>query len=181
MSAEIRRVVILGILACVLGGYTYVTTPEKKTLGTGAEKKAEKLALDFTLERVTQIEVLFEGQQVVCQRTPAGWKLSPSGAPMTADAIEDFLSNLKKLVNLGEVEGDATQLAEYGLQPPVARIVLQMEGEGTRTLTLGKHNPVQTSLYAQINETPQVVLVGAVVLWDVRKLLMAANSAGVVS
>jgi hypothetical protein len=93
-----------------------------------------------------------------------------------ADAIDDFLMNLKKLVNLGEVEGAATQLSEYGLQPPSSRVILQVEGEGARTLTIGKHNPVQTSIYAQVNESPQVVLVGAVVLWDMRKLVTAANS-----
>ncbi len=178
MRAEVRRVFILGVLACVLGGYAYVTTAEKKTLGTETEQKTEKAALDFTPERVTRVDVLFEGQQVVYQRSPEGWTQAPSGAPMSPETIADFLANLKKLVNLGEVEGGAAQLSEYGLQPPVSRIVLEVEGEGTRTLTLGKHNPVQTSLYAQINESPQVVLVGAVVLWDMRKLVMATNSAG---
>ncbi len=177
MSTEGRRVLILGILACVLGGYAYVTAPERKTLGTGGEKKTERTVLDFTPEHVTQIDLLFDGQHLVCQRTPEGWKQSPDGAQMPPDAIEDFLTNLKKLLNLGEVEGGATQLSEYGLQPPASRVVLQVEGEGTRTLTLGKHNPVQTSLYAQINESPQVVLVGAVVLWDMRKLVTAANNA----
>lgn len=177
MSPEVRRVLLLGVLACVLGGYTYATTPEKKTLGTGAAGKTEKAALDFAPERVTQIDVLFEGLHIACQRSPEGWKQSPTGTPVPPDAIDDFLTNLKKLVNLGEVEGGATHLSEYGLQPPASRIVLQVEGDGARTLTLGKHNPVQTSVYAQINETPQVVLVGAVVLWDVRKLLMVTNSA----
>ena len=178
MSAEVRRVLILGVLACVLGGYTYVTTPEKKTLGTGAAGKTEKAALDFTPEQVKQVDLLFDGQHLVCQRTSEGWKQAESGAPMPPDAIEDFLTNLEKLVNLGDVEGDTTQLAEYGLQPPSSRVVLQVEGVGTRTLTLGKHNPVQTSIYAQIDESPQVVLVGAVVLWDMRKLVTAANNAG---
>jgi hypothetical protein len=177
MSPEVRRVLLLGVLACVLGGYTYATTPEKKTLGTGATGKTEKAALDFALERVTQIDVLFEGLHIVCQRGPEGWKQSPAGTPLPPDAIEDFLTNLRKLVNLGEVEDGAAHLSEYGLQPPASRIALQVEGEGTRTLTLGKHNPVQTSIYAQINEAPQVVLVGAVVFWDVRKLIMATNSA----
>lgn len=178
MSTEGRRVLILGLLACVLGGYTYVTAPEKKTLGAEAGKKAERTVLDFVPERVTHIDLLFDGQRLVCQRTPEGWKQSSSETPVPSEAIEDFLTNLKKLVNLGEVEVGATQLAEYGLQPPVSRVVLQVEGAGTRTLTLGKHNPVQTSIYAQINESSQVVLVGSVVLWDMRKLVTAAKSAG---
>jgi hypothetical protein len=178
MSVEGRRVLILGVLACILGGYVYVTAPATKTLGTGAEKKTERPVLDFTPEHVTQIDLVFDGQQLVCQRTAEGWKQSPSGTQMPADAIDDFLTNLKKLVNLGEVEGGTTQLSEYGLQPPVSRVVLQLKGEEPRILTLGKHNPVQTSVYAQINESPQVVLVGAVVLWDMRKLVTAAKSVG---
>ena len=177
MSSDSRRILLLGLLACVLGGYTYVTAPEKKTLGTGAEKKTEHTVLDFTPEHVTQVDLLFDGQHLVCQRTAEGWKQASSGALVPTDAIDDFLTNLKKLVNLGEVEGAAAQLSEYGLQPPASRVILQVEGEGTRALTIGKHNPVQTSIYAQINESPQVVLVGAVVLWDMRKLVTAANNA----
>jgi hypothetical protein len=178
MSPEFRRVFVLGVLAFVLGGYAYVTTPEKKTLGTEAGRKTERAALDFAPERVTQIDVLFDDQRLVCRRTPEGWKQSPSGTPVRQDAVEDFLANLKKLLNLGEVESAPEQLSEYGLKPPVSQVVLQVEGEGTRTLALGKHNPVQTSLYAQINESPQVVLVGSVVLWDMRKLMTAAGGAG---
>ena len=178
MSVEGRRVLWLGVLACVLGGYTYFTTPQKKTLQVEAGKKAERPVLDFTSEQVTQIDLVFEGQHLVCQRTPEGWKQLPAGKPLRSDAVEDFLANLQKLVNLGEVEGGAAQLSEYGLQPPASRVSLQVAGEGTRTLALGKHNPVQTSLYAQVNESPQVVLVGAVVLWDMRKLMTAANNTG---
>ncbi len=127
---------------------------------------------------MTQIDLVFEGQHLVCQRTPEGWKQAPGGEPLQPEAVEDFLGNLKKLVNLGEVEAGAAQLSEYGLQPPASRVSLQVQGEGSRTLALGKHNPVQTSLYAQVNESPQVVLVGAVVLWDMRKRLTAANNAG---
>jgi hypothetical protein len=121
---------------------------------------------------------VFEGKHLVCQRTPQGWIESSSSAPIRQGEVEDFLSNLQKLLNLGEVEGGAEQIVEFGLQPPAARIMLQVEGEGSRLLALGKNNPVQTSIYAQINETPQVVLVGSVVIWDMRKLFSAAGLTG---
>jgi hypothetical protein len=178
MSAEIRRVLILGVLAFVLGGYAYVTTPEKKFLGSENTKKADHPVLDYTPDKVKQIDVVFEGKHLVCQRTPGGWVESASGAPLRQDAVDDFLANLQKLLNLGEVEGGSEQLSEFGLQPPVARIMLQVEGEGSKTLALGKNNPVQTSLYAQVNEAQQVVLVGSVVMWDMRKLFTAAGLLG---
>ena len=95
MSTEGRRVLLLGILACVLGGYAYATAPERKTPGT--EKKTERAALDFAPEHVTQIDLLFDGQHLVCQRTPEGWEHSSSGARVPNDVVEDFLTNLKKL------------------------------------------------------------------------------------
>lgn len=177
MSAEARRVLLIGLLAVVLGGYAYVTTPEKKMLGAENEKRTEKPALDFASEKVKKLDVVFEGKHFTCQRAPTGWVEPSSGAPVRQDTVEDFLANLHKLLNLGEVEGGREQIVEFGLQPPVARIVLEIEDEGSRILTLGKSNPVQTSLYAQVNETPQVVLVGSVIVWDMRKLFTAAGLA----
>jgi hypothetical protein len=178
MSAEARRVLLIGILAALLGGYAYVTTPEKKIIGAENTKKAEKPALDFTVEKVKKVDVVFEGKHLVCQRTPTGWIEPSSGAPLRQDAVDDFLVNLQKLLNLGEVEGGLEQIAEFGLQPPTARILMEVEGEGVRILALGKNNPVQTSLYAQVNETPQVVLVGSVIVWDMRKLFSSVSLAG---
>ena len=117
MSVEGRRVLWLGVLACMLGGYTYFTTPEKKTLAAESGKKAESSVLDFTAEQVTQIDLVFEGQHLVCQRTPEGWKQAPGGEPLRPEAVEDFLGNLKKLVNLGEVEAGAAQLSGRVLFP----------------------------------------------------------------
>jgi len=178
MSPEIRRVVTFGVLAFILGGYAYVTTPEKKTIGADPSKKTDRPALEFALDKVKKIDVIFEGKHLVGQKTPQGWVEPASGAPLRQDAMDDFLTNLQKLLNLGAVEVREEQLSEFGLHPPVARIMLEVEGEGSRVLSLGKNNPVQTSLYAQINENPQVVLVGSVVTWDMRKLFTAAGLAG---
>lgn len=178
MSGETRRVVVLGLLACLLGGYAYVTAPEKKVLGSDASKKPDRPVLDFLSDKVTQLAVTFEGKQLVCQRTPQGWVEPTSGTPLRQDAVDDFLANLHKLLHLGEVEGDPRLGEEFGLKPPVAQVSLQIEGENPRTLVLGKNNPVQSSLYAQVNETPQIVLVGSVIIWDMRKLFSAVLPTG---
>lgn len=178
MSPEIRRVAIFGVLAILLGGYAYVTTPEKKSIGKDNTKSDDRFVFEFSVDKVKQFDVVFEGMHLVCRRTPQGWVESSSEAPVRQDAVDDFLTNLLKLVNLGAVDVKTEELSEFGLQPPVARIMVEIEGGGTRILSLGKNNPVQTSLYAQINENPQVVLVGSVITWDVRKLLTAAGLTG---
>lgn len=178
MSFESRRVLVLGLFACILGGYTYMTAPEKKGPELPVAEKKERPVLDFHPEQVTQIDLSYEGQHVLCRRTAQGWEQQPQGIPIRAEAVDEFLANLKNLVNLGEVEIGNASLSEYGLHPPTSRVVLQLDNGETRTLALGSRNPVQTSIYAQVNNTPQVVLVGAVVLWDMRKLVMAAQSVG---
>ena len=175
MSAELRRVFVLGLLAVVLGGYAYMTTPEKKIEGAANAKKTERAVFEFVVDKVQKIDAVFEGKHLVCQRTPGGWVNSADGTSMRQDIMEDFLANLQKLLNLGEVEGGMERFSEFGLQPPVSRLLLEVEGSGVQVLTIGRNNPVQTSLYAQINDTPQVILVGSVINWDLRKLFTAAG------
>jgi hypothetical protein len=175
-SSESRRVIVLGLLAGLLGGYTYVTTPEQKTLATQAQQqKTERPVFDFNPEKVTQLDVVFDGQHLVGRRTPEGWKREQSGEPLPSTVVDDFLAALTHLVDLGGVEGKPEELSEYGLKPPKTHIAVQVEGAGTQTLALGKHNPVNTSLYALVNQSQQVILVGSVISWDLRKLMDAVK------
>ncbi len=169
-SRESRRVVILGLAAVLLGGYTYVTTPERKPINTQTAQKADRPIFAFEAEKIVQVDVVYDGKQVSGKRTSAGWQ-SSDGAALPSVAIDDFLTNLTKLVNLGEVErGRDEKLSDYGLEPPVSQITLEVEGEGTQRLAVGKHNPVNTSLYAQVNQSPQIVLIGSIISWELRKL-----------
>ncbi len=175
-SAEGRRVALLMVVALALGGYTYFTAPEKKAAGGSKEEAASRRLIDFNPGRVTKVEISHEGESLICQRTAEGWKVEPSMKALRAGATEDFLESIENLVEVGEVEEGVEGLSEYGLDHPTSRISLQMEGGGTRTIALGSHNPVQTSIYVQVNNVPRVVLVGSVILWDLRKLFFAAKS-----
>ncbi len=175
-SQESRRVVVFGILACVLGGYAYATAPTKKTLNTQTEEKKERPVFTFNAEQVQRFEVAYDGKQLIGERTSAGWK-SPEGRPFPSLAIDDFLLNLTKVVNLGEIEkGRDDKLADYGLEPPVSQITLTIADEGAQSLAIGKHNPVNTSLYALVNQRPQIILIGSIISWELRKLMDAINT-----
>ena len=176
-SQESRRVMFLGALALLLGGYTYVTTPTQTRLASQTQQgKQERPIFEFSAEKIRQIDIIFDEQHLIGKRTSEGWKREQSGEPLPSTIVDDFLTSLTSLVDLGNVEGKPEDLSEYGLKPPKTQISLQVEGAGSQTLILGKHNPVNTSLYALVNESPQVILVGAVISWDLRKLMDAAKS-----
>ncbi len=177
LIGESRRVLVFGLIAGVLGGYTYVTTPAKKPLTSKVAEVSERPIFTFSAEKIAQLDVSHDGKHLIGKRTPEGWK-SSDGATLPSSAIDDFLVNLTKLVNLGEVEkGRDDKLSDYGLDPPVTQIVLEVEGEGAQHLAIGKHNPVNTSLYAQVNQSSQMVLIGSIVSWELRKLMDALQSA----
>lgn len=177
MTSETRRVLTLGLLAVVLGGYTYLSTPEQQLVKQQQAEALERPLFTFSPADVTQINVFFRQQRLVFQHTAEGWKHS-QGIPIKTQTVQDFLTDLVKLVQLGVLEGVDKELAEYGLDPAEASITIQLASGESYSLSLGKRNPVQSSLYAQVNQTSEVVLVGAVVLWDMRKLFTAANQAG---
>lgn len=174
LSAQGRRLVFLTAVALALGGYAYLTTPE--TRQTAGETAFEHRVLDFDPQAVLRVEVVHEGDSLVCRRTPGGWKVEPAMRAVRAGGMTDFLHNLADLVVVGEVAGGSETLLEYGLRHPSARISLYFEEADSHTLALGIHNPVHTSLYAQVNDAPRVILVGSVVLWEIRKLFLAAGS-----
>ena len=177
VSHEGRRVMILGVLALLLGGYTYTTTPKQNLLTSQTpQQKQERPIFEFTSEKITQLDVVFDGQQLIGKRTPEGWKREQSGESLPSAVVDDFLTALTKLVNLGGVEGKPEELSEFGLKPPQTHITVHVEGTGPQTLALGKHNPVNTSLYALVNQSQQVILVGSVISWDLRKLMDAVKS-----
>ncbi|MGE0827001.1 MAG: DUF4340 domain-containing protein [Candidatus Binatia bacterium] len=175
-SKEARRVVIVGIVAFLLGGYTYVTMPERRVFQAQGEPVPDRPVFTFNPDRITKFSVASSGKHIAGERTANGWR-TPEGSGLPSVAVDDFLTNLTKLVNLGEVErGIDDHLADYGLEPPESHILLTVTGEGERSLTIGKHNPVNTSLYALVNESRQVILIGSIISWELRKLMDAIQS-----
>ena len=189
LPAESRRVLMLGLIACVLGSYTYLTASGRRLLSGQAGVHTARLVLNFAPHDVTQVSLVYNTQRLTCQRTAEGWQHTPSGLPIPTETIEDFLTNLSTLLHLGDVESLQTELAQtelaelaklaelaqYGLQPPQASIHLRLAGQETRSLDIGTQNAAHGSLYAQINKTPQVILVGAIIAWDMRKVFIVAN------
>lgn len=168
-----RRIVLLSVTVLFLGGYAYLTTPE--TQKTVKEEALQPRVFEFDPQKVVRVEILHEEEGLICQHTPEGWKVEPGMKELRARTMTDFLQSLAGLVEIGEIAGGEKSLPEYGLDHPPSRIVLHFEEGDSRALALGLHNPVYTSVYARVDETPRVVLVGSVILWEVRKLFAAAK------
>lgn len=174
LSTEGRRAGVFIGVALLLASYAYLTTPPPQA--TLVEEAAQRRLLEFNPRAVVKVEVFSEGERLVCQRTPDGWQTASKSGKIRPGAMADFLRSLAELQEVGEISTGGRALLEYGLDQPTTRVSLDLEGGTGHILALGRHNPSHTSLYAQVDNTPRVVLVGSVILWEVRKLFLAAQS-----
>ena len=111
------------------------------------------------------------------ERSGAGWTFAPEGGSAVAvdtDAPEGFLRTVAGLARLTQfVDTDA---AAFGLAHPRGTFALGA-GPGQR-VDIGERNPTLTAVYVRAGDSPDVVLVGSVLLWEWDKLLAAARRSG---
>jgi hypothetical protein len=84
------------------------------------------------------------------------------------DQVAEFLDTLAGLDKLLEVAGEGATLADFGLAPPRAEVVLR-NGDEVR-IVLGDRNPAATGVYVQLPPDRRIFLVGGVLQWEVDKL-----------
>jgi hypothetical protein len=109
-------------------------------------------------------------------RTPAGWS-DAAGHPWPADVVEVALDALASLHPRTVVAGEADDLAQFGLAPAAERLrVLDGAGNVLLDIEIGSRNPAWTGSYARRAGHPDVLLVGAVLRWELDKLRPASDA-----
>ncbi len=126
--------------------------------------------LDFAPKSVVALRVERRQQVVETRRTAYGW--SGIGNPSAVNEFLDAVAELAVIIPIRSDGGDA-DLANYGLATPQGQVVLDLEQGEPLRLTLGRHNPSATGIYALTNRPERLVLTGAVALWDLDKLMTA--------
>lgn len=133
----------------------------------GSGKRA---LLSFRPEDVVAITIQQGDATVAMRRDAASW--TGIGRPELAD---DFLTNLLDLAEILVVDVPAGGLADHGLDPPRSTVTLQRRTAPPLVLQIGAHNPPATGVYVRIDGESRVILTGALILWEVDKVVKAAG------
>jgi hypothetical protein len=116
---------------------------------------------------------------VVVRRGDQETRIARSGAAWAGvtppDAVDEFLANLAGLSQILTLEVPAGELADHGLDPPRSTVTLERRGAAPLSLRVGGHNPPATGVYVQIDGRSEVILTGALLLWEVDKIAKAAR------
>lgn len=145
-------------VAILLGGGVYLY----ETVGKPHQqevKAKQKQIFTFQEEDIKTLTIETKGQPLKFERTKdknKPWQMKQPENIMASDAAVSFLLNL-----LVERQRDRAitvpveQIKDYGLEPPVATITVQLANQETHKLILGNPNIEDLYIYAQIDPPPQ--------------------------
>jgi len=117
-----------------------------------------------------RLEISTARQQIIAAATPEGWRLTPEAG--AAEEVDALLAALRSLRPLLTVDPSPQDPGDYGLGAAADRLRLLDDG-GTELLDLeiGARNPSWTGVYVRRQGSPEVLLVGGVLRWELSKVL----------
>lgn len=134
----------------------------------------EATLLDAPAEDMRRIELDDPTGRIVAERSEHGWR-DPAGRPWRTDAPDDLLRALRSLrPTVLHADGEPRP-EEWGFGPDAMRLrVLDAAGQAGLALEIGRRNPAWTARYARRVDRREVLLVGAVLEWEIDKLRASA-------
>lgn len=172
-----RKPLLLILILVALSAYLYffdIKGAEKRDLAEEKRKKEEwrKIQLfPFRTEDFEKIRLVKNNQTIVYEEeNSAWWMKEPMTIKGTQDAVVDIIQSIMNVVETDPVADNPSDLAQFGLDRPRMEIGVKLRGEAkTRTLLLGSDNPTSTTIYAKLDDSPRVFLVGSLIRWEVSK------------
>src|SRR5262249_56495047 len=93
------------------------------------------------------------------------------GGRWRGDVVADLVDSLGTIGPVMTVDPAPADPADYGFGPDAVRIrLLAQDGRPLLALDVGERNPAWTGLYARRTGSREVLLVGALLHWELEKL-----------
>jgi len=149
------------IVATALGAYIYFVEMTRDPAADSASTREKVFTLTpGSIEAVNLTNAAGETTTVV--RQDATWNITaPEAAEADTVEISTVVSSIESLEQTRVVTETPESLAPFGLDPARISVAFTVAGESTpRRLKLGTKTPTGGDLYAQIEGSPKVFLIG---------------------
>lgn len=168
----LRGTALLLLVMVGLGGYLWLI--EARPRPAQAPLAAAPL-LGVPASAVARVELEERTRHLVADRSRDGKWVDAVGRPWRDDALTDLVHALGTLAPVMTIDPEPEAPADYGLDADAPRLSLRAaDGRPLLTLELGERNPTSTGLYARRAGERPIVLVGAVLGWELDKVRGAA-------
>jgi hypothetical protein len=165
---------LLGVLL-LLVAYLWLAEVEPRRHQARAPASTESAPL-LTVPpgAVARVALEERGARLTAVRHDRQW-VDERGRSWRGDAVNGLVDTLRSLRPVMVVESDPAEPSEYGLGPDAPRLEVSADdGKPVLALEVGETNPAATGVYARVAGRREVVLIGALVRWELDKLRDAA-------
>jgi hypothetical protein len=161
---------LLLALLVTLAGYLWVAEVRPRRAAPPLPAGTPEAPPLLATSDVARVELQEGGTRLTAVRRDGGWA-DGSGRPWRPAAVADLVETLGGLRPIMVVDPDPEQPADYGLGPDETQLRLfGPDGQALLALEVGERNPAWTALYARLAGRREVILVGAVLRWELEKL-----------
>jgi hypothetical protein len=161
-----KHILALALILLALATYYSVFEADFATRKPGGPTGPPILLLhDSDVKRV-EIQKA-DGRTIRCERTGYNWRMVEGvETERWNETIEDFVAYFVSAPEVDKFSDSGLQLSEYGLDTPGYRITITDLTDKPYHLLVGNTTPVGVAVYAKFAESPQVIIVGALLNWE---------------
>lgn len=166
-----KHILLLALILFALTAYYSVFEADFASRKPAGPTGPPLLLLHYSDVKRVEIQAA-DGRAVRCERAGGyTWKLlEGSQAEQWNMKIEDFVAYFVSAPQIDKFPEDPLRLSEFGLDNPGYRITITDVTDKPYHLLVGNTTPVGVSVYAKFVESPEVIIVGALLNWELTKL-----------
>lgn len=165
-----RNTFIVLLIALGLGAYVYFY--EMKSGKGRDEEEASKPAFTFKSEDVASLNLTSNNQTVALETNGKDWAITqPVKTDADQTAVESLLSSIAGATIDRSLVMTPSLQAGSGVTQPAATVEVKLKNGTQHKLLLGRKDPTDAGVYAQIDQNPNVLLLPASLLTSAVKTL----------
>lgn len=161
-----QKVGLYYVLAAMLGSYFFLFEwRPPKTIGLADSTSAniqQSHFLPILRKDIYGLVLKRPNVSLSFRREEQRWTVvEPAGLEVASDLLTSFVENLTPTKEIIVIDKNPKDTIPFGLNPPNTTIVVQDKtGKEVATVSLGTANPTSSAVYARIEPSPQVYLLG---------------------
>ena len=148
---RLRGLLIATALFAVLAGVVYWSEKQKAKEESAPATAAATKIVSTLQPDIVKVELKKnDGQDVAAEKSGGSWHITaPASYNADQDMMNSLVATLSSLSADSVVEQKASNLAQYGLAPPVETVVITSRTGKTQTLFFGDEAPTGSEVYAK--------------------------------
>jgi len=158
MKRTTRMLILVGVLAIVIIGYTAISRLAAEDSATGTGGSAVSV-FSINKDSVKEISWEYEDEEIAVEKVGSAWRYTgDSTFPLSLAKVDQMLTAISNVKASRAIE-DVDSLAEYGLDKPSYRVRISNEEGLLVGFSIGDKNEITGDYYLKTDDSESIYLV----------------------